>query len=1121
MTSPENYSIVDRRGRTASGLQVGNLTQEMGRLRQAGVSMPASGPGGRAKTAAIVEMVNTPGSLQESARVQAQMRRSRMAAMSRTASNVQMAMPRIREPLGTLRNQNIPCDYNDPKSLAEARAWSRLYYATHDLVPLLVDIYCLAGDTKVITHNEGNVPIRDLAGRSVKVLTKGGRWAYGDFRSFGRQPLWDIVLTRHGVTKTISATTNHRWFVGGDTETITSHLSPGDELVTTGITINSLHRTNPSTFGIAHGFVYGDGSMESNGGTVVDLHGHGGSKHCMEKYFNGSPVHHYDFLDGKHPRIYGLPGYFKKLPSLKESAAYLAGWFAGYFAADGRVSQQGKCELSSVDKESLEFVRSVCNRLGVWTFPIYDSGERESVFSGDSVPRKVRTYTLNIDPWSLDEKFFCREDHRTRWAGTIAGRPRKLKRSNWRVESVTLTDRVEEVFCGTLPETESFVLEDYILTGNCRFPLTGLEFVSNDSKIEQAFNEMFLDDLDYEDWLPNALGREYFLAGECTVLGHFDEELGVWTSEEILDPDMVRVSKSLFVDQERVQLSVKDLVEGLQNPPKGGATESRSEELDRHHQLAQLKKYYPEIIAAAAQDDGLDIAEPRWSRLVNRVSPWDLRGVPPLMRSFGTLMFEESLIASQTAIADRLYSPMLVATLGIQDMGDGQPWIPTQDDLGDLRDDLQTALMADFKLITHHMGLKIESVFGRESVPRFDTDYDRVDMKLMQAWGIGAALIMGGTSAAGTYASSALNREVCELNMRDFQRKVIKHINKRAEVVAEAQRFYDYERKFSPGLGRTPVYRKVLRFNEETGQQEVVKAPKLLIPTVRFNSLNLRDEATERQFYMELKSMGVPVSDKTLAINLNTDFDEEIPRQAEETVNKLVAQAEAMGKAKSIIDEKNRRLPVEQRLPYPPDMINYLTQTTMLRQQLAAAEMAEGQADMMDQQAQAMSPAGQLGILPPPAVLPPPPGAEQGAPEPPEPLANRTRPPESDEMRAGAPRAAKKRGMKADGNAIVRKKAFFEDPMSSYGDRYRVSEDDVDREVKRREMVARHPMPLVSDLVEDPSFFQMLNSPHEGQIRADYPNIAAGKDKDSESAKLLRELVDQYSYLTGREPQWD
>lgn len=125
-------------------------------------------------------------------------------------------------------------------------------------------------------------------------------------------------------------------------------------------------------------------------------------------------------------------------------------------------------------------------------------------------------------------------------------------------------------------------------------------------------------------------------------------------------------------------------------------------------------------------------------------------------------------------------------------------------------------------------------------------------------------------------------------------------------------------------------------------------------------------------------------------------------------------------------------------------------------------------------------------------------------------------------MRAGAPRAAKKRGVKADGDAIIRKRAFFEDPPSSYGDRYRVSPDDVDREVKRREMTARHPNPLVSDLVADPDIFQMLNmGAYEDQIRADYADIASGKGRDSESGKLLQELVDQYAYVTGREPQWD
>lgn len=1086
MTSPENYSIVDRRGRTASGLQIGGLTQEMNRLRQAGVTLPASGPRGRAKTAQITEMVNSPGSLAESARVEAQMRRSRMATMQRTASNVQMAMPRVREPLGTLRNQNIPCDYNDPKALAEARAWCN----TPDAPVWMADYSFKAigdiqpGDQVIGWEREW----QDCSNKWGSGYQKGKRTLVPTtVLAVNRRTAPEVVLITFESGRTVKCTPDHEWL---------RYYTP-----------------NPQ------GYIR-----------------NGPGKSCSRTYDSDyAPLKVGDLAR------FVIPETPELTPEQQSAADYLAGIIDG----EGCMSK-GAIRIS----QSLKVNSHVVERI--------DRALETLAVAGLKYRRYVR--------WKMDH---LGQGHMVTWDLTNChGNARNLSKwnmvhlYNWchpakmtaeKMAQLVLTSRfgskdrvvsIEPLGPGEVVSMQT-TTGNYTAWGyaskNChlfyathdlvpllidiysRFPLTGLEFTSTDSRIEQAFSEMFLDDLDYEDWLPNALGREYMLSGEVTALGHFDEELGVWTSEEILDPDMVRVSKSLFVDQERVQLAVKDLVESLQNPPKGGASESRSEELDRHHQLQQLKKYYPEILAAAAQDDGLDIAEPRWSRLVNRVSPWDLRGVPPLMRSFGTLMLEESLYAAQTSVADRLYSPMLVATLGIQDMGDGQPWIPTQDDLSALRDDLQTALMADFKLITHHMGLKIESVFGRESVPRFDQDYERVDMKLMQAWGIGAALIMGGTSAAGTYASSALNREVCELNMRDFQRKVIKHIKKRAEVVAEAQRFYDYERKFSPGLGRTPVYRKVLRFNEETGQQEVVKTPKLLIPTIRFNSLNLRDEATERQFYMELKQMGVPVSDKTLAINLDTDFDTEITRTAEEQVDKIVAQAEAMSKAQQIIDEKNRHLPLEEQIKYPPDLINYLTQTTVLRQQLAAAKMAEGQNEMMDQQAKMMTPAGQLGILPPPAVLPPPPGEQQqqGPQGPPEPLANRTRPPESDEMRAGAPRAAAKRGVKADGDTIIRKRAFFEDPMSSYGDRYRVSPDDVEQAVQRRELTARHPHPLVSDLVNDPDFFSMLNSPHEDQIRADYADIAAGKGKDSESARLLHELVDQYSYLTGREPQWD
>jgi hypothetical protein len=784
VTEP-SFPIIDKRGRTRSGLQVGGLSTEMNRLRQAGVSLSKSGPQARVQAKKYATAVGTPGQLSEDSRkLASEMRRSRLASMKLTGSDVQVAMPKMRIPGGSLIDQGVPIDIHDPEELRKARMWARLYYATHDLVPLLIDIYS-------------------------------------------------------------------------------------------------------------------------------------------------------------------------------------------------------------------------------------------------------------------------------------------------------------------------------------RFPMTGLEFRADDSRIENFFSEMFLDDLDYEDFLPNCIGREFFVAGEVTTLGHFDERLGTWASEEVLDPDRIRVSKSVFIEQERVQLLVKDMVDALRNPPhQTGTSESQSERMERNWELEQLQKYHPEIIAAATQDDGLDIAEGLWSRLVNKANANDLRGTPPLMRSFRTLLSEESLNSAQDAVADRLYSPLVLATLGIENFDDAGPWLPKPEDLDDLRNDMQTAMMADFKLMVHHMGLKIENVFGRESVPRFDQDYDRIQMKLMQAWGIGQALIMGGTAAAGTYASSALNREVVELNMKDFQRKAAKHIKKRMEVVAEAQRFFAYEKK---GSQRIPLWRSVVRVNPETGEEEVVKTPKLLMPEVHFASLNLRDEATERQFYMDLRGQGVPVSDKTLSINLETDFDQEIKRQSEEQVDKLVAQAESFAKAKQIIDTKNRALPVEQQMPYPPDLINYLNQTLVLRQQMAAAEMAEGQNKMMDQQAQMMTPAGQLGILPPPASAAPP--GEQQADEP----LNRARPAESDEMRANAPRAAKRRNAKRNGEPAVRKTTWLERGPSSYGDRHRVSEEDVTSAVRRRE--AHRSAPRMSDLVESSDFFLMVNSPHEDQIRADYPEIRAGGAP--ESAAILKDLADQYEYNTGIRPSWD
>jgi hypothetical protein len=1136
------------------------------------------------KTAAVGESNNSKASSSN---------RENMASMRRTAANLQMALPKQRVPMGSLMDKGIPFDTSDPKELAEARKLCRLYARTHDLVPLLIDIYakfpviglefeCFAAETPVIT-SEGIREIGELAGGIHKILTTGGKWVEVPFKNFGKKPLMRVVVQRNGRQREFFATPNHRWFVeehhkpkkgrsqGGwssltwDTvdemrelysqgwrqvdlgkkfnvsqvmvskivnqkswteqqrqeegsrpesgwhkvEVLTKNLASGMKLVSS-YGRNVIGQTNPSPFGIAHGMVFGDGYRKSSGGGCsITLYGEKDAN--LLPYFAGCTRANYS-KEGQTQGIAltDMPRHFKDRPQLDEGASYLYGWLAGYFAADGTVSKKGEVFLDSSSYGNIEHARTVCQILGIKTsdpYVVVATG-KEAVFpQGHAFTRDADYYRLRITAESLTEKFFCIPEHRARWEKNLG----RKSRDSWTIVSVDETDREEEVYCPIVPETEAFTLDGNILTGN-----------SKDSLIENFYSEMFLNDLNYDEFLPNCLGREYFTVGEATSLAHFNESLGVWSSEEIIDPEMIRVSKSIFVDEERVQLLVKDMIERLRQGPQGmpESEESPSERMERVWQYQQLIKNYPEFVRAADQDDGLDISDALVSRLVHRASPWDLRGTPHLMRSFRTLMMEESLNAAQDAVADRLYAPMILATLGMDNLGDGEPWIPSQADLDQVRDDMQSALAADFKLMVHNMGLKIESVFGRESVPRFDQDYDRITAKLLQAWGIGEALIAGGSG--GAYASSALNREVCEQLMLQFQNKVKRHIVKRMEVIAEAQEHYDYEQK---GGYRRPLYREIVQYNEETGEEEIVRVPKLLIPSVQFATLNLRDEATERAFVQQLKAAGVPVSDKMMAINLPIDFKRELERSAEETVQKGLATSQAMDKLQKLCDAQG--------LPYPPELAEQLSATLTLRQGLAQTEMVEGQTEMMEMQMKQAMPAAQMGVLPgapgyqAPQVVPGPgeegegqPGIPYGTPpelmapatngtpipEPSEIPRNRQRPEESDEMRAGAPRAANK--------------SRLENGPSSYGRSRYANRDRIKKAVRRLEAIQTHKAgKRVEDLVNDPDFYDALHAQqYEDQIRADYPEILNGGAPQSK--RILEDLLEQYAETFGYYPEW-
>jgi DNA primase len=319
--------------------------------------------------------------------------------------------------------------------------------------------YCLAGETGVLTW-DGIRPIRDLAGGTHRILTEKGRWVEAPFRSFGVQPLMKVTVTRNQQRKVLYATPEHRWLVRGRSphrfERATKELRPGHPLAWSFPPSHVRQLGDLSPQGICHGITYGDGSRFA-GAASVDLHGDKDAQ--LLKWFPLNRTYSLTSHTGKpFLKVLDLPKYFKDRPSLDEAPTYLAGWLAGYIAADGHVSKDGTCMLNSADRNDLEFVRRVCTRLGIGTYGI--TGQERVGFEGREPSTLYRVHFIAED---LDERFFLISKHRDRF---VAAKKSWVRRG-WMVESVEPSDRVEEVFCAEVDGTHNFTLEDNILTGNC------------------------------------------------------------------------------------------------------------------------------------------------------------------------------------------------------------------------------------------------------------------------------------------------------------------------------------------------------------------------------------------------------------------------------------------------------------------------------------------------------------------------------------------------------------------------------------------------------------------------------------------------------------------------------
>lgn len=318
--------------------------------------------------------------------------------------------------------------------------------------------HCFAKETNIIT-DKGIIPIKDLVNKKSTVINGNGEWEDVIFRNCGKQELMKITLTSNGKYKEIYATPEHEWVVRNRKKKIeTKNLKPNHKLERMWLKKNN--NLIPDKEGMRHGFLYGDG-YNNEGYCIARICDEKKYKFCKQIFDDVNEPS--DSILKSLPNCFGVIKYksdynAKKIP-ISEDLNYLYGFLVGYFVADGNCTDE-TIQIHSAKYDDLKQIKHIFTILGIPSYPIGSTIRKKGKDMSVFVLRKDSPlYVLRIVKSEIPDNFY-QSDKKPKY--------KSIYKSylGWKVVKIEKTDRYEDVYCCET-STHSFVLEDFILTGNC------------------------------------------------------------------------------------------------------------------------------------------------------------------------------------------------------------------------------------------------------------------------------------------------------------------------------------------------------------------------------------------------------------------------------------------------------------------------------------------------------------------------------------------------------------------------------------------------------------------------------------------------------------------------------
>lgn len=395
-----------------------------------------------------------------------------------------------------------------------------------------------------------------------------------------------------------------------------------------------------------------------------------------------------------------------------------------------------------------------------------------------------------------------------------------------------------------------------------RYPFVGMDLHCPDPAIESEYKSLFLDLLNYEQLLPQA-ALQFWVTGEAAMFGEWDSSYKAWSDEQVLDSD--------YIDVKQWPVPTINREVYFWSPPE--SLKALLDEQDFNDpRYKSIYEEYGDYIEDWKQGKPNELPSETFNLLRHDRDINGERGVPILMRAFGVLMEEEKLNQAMTAVADRLYTPFIVAKLGGNDLlPEGEPWIPDQADLTAMQAQLEMVMASRYRLMVWHSGIQFENPLEGMNVPNLNEDFDRTAKYIAGVFGISLDLIYGGS--AGTYAAGALSAETMMQNLASSQRTWTRWwIHDRAKRVAEERGYYVVEKKGQQLI--KPTERVIERvWDGKRYRNKIVERRKYQLPGIRLETMDWRDQQEKFNNLLQLKRMGVFIPDSHLVAQADPTID--------------------------------------------------------------------------------------------------------------------------------------------------------------------------------------------------------------------------------------------------------